>query len=143
MHALPPPCHPGTDRKPPVPVRRSFPQARAAVEGSGIPAVRPSSPPWLLPLLRGISSSTWEFVGFGRWLGPRLIHLEGNIQGADREESSRVADRNPLAALAHGHTLAEAIVDSVREPLVVLDRDLRVIAASRSFYRTFSVEPQN
>ena len=54
-----------------------------------------------------------------------------------------MADRNPLAAVAHGHTLAEAIVDSVREPLVVLDRDLRVIAASRSFYRTFAVEPRN
>jgi PAS domain S-box-containing protein len=71
------------------------------------------------------------------------LTLKDNIQGADREESSRVADRNPLAAVAHGHTLAEAIVDSVREPLVVLDRDLRVIAASRSFYRTFAAEPRN
>jgi two-component sensor histidine kinase len=53
-----------------------------------------------------------------------------------------VADRNPLADVAHGHSLAEAIVDTVREPLVVLDRDLRVIAASRSFYRTFAAEPQ-
>jgi chemotaxis protein methyltransferase CheR len=33
--------------------------------------------------------------------------------------------------------LADAIVDTVREPLVVLDRDLRVVAASRSFYRAF------
>jgi two-component sensor histidine kinase len=54
-----------------------------------------------------------------------------------------VSDHNPLATVAHGHTLAEAIVDTVREPLVVLDRDLRVIAASRSFYRTFAVEPRN
>ena len=54
-----------------------------------------------------------------------------------------MADNNPLAALAHGHSLAEAIVDTVREPLVVLDRDLRVIAASRSFYRTFAAEPRN
>jgi hypothetical protein len=54
-----------------------------------------------------------------------------------------VSDHNPLAAVAHGHTLAEAIVDTVREPLVVLHRDLRVIAASRSFYRTFAVEPRN
>ena len=54
-----------------------------------------------------------------------------------------MADRNPLADVAHGHSLAEAIVDTVREPLVVLDRDLRVIAASRSFYRTFAVEPRN
>jgi chemotaxis protein methyltransferase CheR len=58
------------------------------------------------------------------------------------ERTSGVADRNPLAAVAHGHSLAEAIVDTVREPLVVLDRDLRVIAASRSFYRTFAADPQ-
>lgn len=30
-----------------------------------------------------------------------------------------------------GHTLAQAIVDTVREPLIVLDGDLRVIAAIR------------
>ena len=54
-----------------------------------------------------------------------------------------MSDHNPLATVAHGHTLAEAIVDTVREPLVVLDRDLRVIAASRSFYRTFAVERRN
>ena len=54
-----------------------------------------------------------------------------------------MADHNPLAAVAHGHSLAEAIVDTVREPLVVLDRDLRVIAASRSFYRTFAAEPRS
>jgi chemotaxis protein methyltransferase CheR len=42
-----------------------------------------------------------------------------------------------------GRILAAAIVDTLREPLVVLDRDLRVVAASRSFYRTFGVEPQN
>ena len=58
-------------------------------------------------------------------------------------DSSGLAAHNPLAAVAHGHSLAEAIVDTVREPLVVLDRDLRVIAASRSFYRTFAAEPRN
>lgn len=42
-----------------------------------------------------------------------------------------------------GRMLAAAIVDTLREPLVVLDRDLRVITASRSFYQTFGVEPQN
>jgi nitrogen-specific signal transduction histidine kinase len=35
--------------------------------------------------------------------------------------------------------LAQAIVDTVREPLLVLDKDLRVLAASRSFYQTFKV----
>jgi two-component sensor histidine kinase len=36
-------------------------------------------------------------------------------------------------------TLALAIVDTVREPLLVLDDGLRVLAASRSFYLTFEV----
>ena len=35
--------------------------------------------------------------------------------------------------------LAHAIVDAVREPLVVLDQELRVVAASQSFYLTFKV----
>ena len=52
-----------------------------------------------------------------------------------------MAKRNPLAVVAGGHSLAEAIVDTVREPLIVLDRELRVVAASRSFYQTFGAEP--
>jgi two-component sensor histidine kinase len=39
--------------------------------------------------------------------------------------------------------LAQAIVDTVAEPLVVLDSDLRVVTASRSFYLTFKVDRQN
>ena len=36
---------------------------------------------------------------------------------------------------------AESIVTTVREPLLVLDKDLRVVSANRSFYATFKVEP--
>jgi two-component sensor histidine kinase len=39
--------------------------------------------------------------------------------------------------------LAQAIVDTVREPVLVLDKDLSVIAASRSFYSVFKVTPQD
>ena len=35
---------------------------------------------------------------------------------------------------------AESIVDTVREPLLVLTADLRVRAANESFYRTFRVD---
>lgn len=38
---------------------------------------------------------------------------------------------------------AENIVDTVREPLIVLDGELRVISANRSFYSTFQVLPQD
>jgi diguanylate cyclase (GGDEF)-like protein/PAS domain S-box-containing protein len=37
---------------------------------------------------------------------------------------------------------AEAIIDTVREPLVVLDDDLRVVSASRAFYGAFKVTRQ-
>jgi PAS domain S-box-containing protein len=37
---------------------------------------------------------------------------------------------------------AESIIDTVRDPLLVLDADLRVRSASRSFYEVFEVKPQ-
>jgi len=37
---------------------------------------------------------------------------------------------------------SESIINTVREPLVVLDAELRVITASKSFYQTFKVEPE-
>ena len=37
---------------------------------------------------------------------------------------------------------SESIVDTVREPLIVLDEDLRVVTASRSFYEVFKVNPE-
>ena len=37
------------------------------------------------------------------------------------------------------HVQAQGIVDTVREPLLVLDRDLVVLSASRSFFETFGV----
>jgi len=52
--------------------------------------------------------------------------------------STRVAAE---AAVQEARELAEAIVDTVHEPLVVLDGALRVISASRSFYQRFQVTP--
>jgi two-component sensor histidine kinase len=48
-------------------------------------------------------------------------------------------DSQPFLENKEAATLAQAIVDTVREPLLVLDKDLGVLAASRSFYLTFKV----
>lgn len=48
----------------------------------------------------------------------------------------------PLNSLEDAHGLAQAIVNTVREPLLVLDQNLRVVAASRSFFQTFRVNRQ-
>lgn len=44
-----------------------------------------------------------------------------------------------MSSTLYESALAHAIVDTIREPLLVLDEDLRVVAASRSFCRFFQV----
>jgi len=50
--------------------------------------------------------------------------------------------RDQFTDIADACALAQSIVDTVREPVVVLDKGLRVIAASRSFYSAFNVSPE-
>ena len=57
--------------------------------------------------------------------------------------------KETVKALGYNKKEAEAFIDifdnilgSVREPLVVLDSDLRVVKANRSFYQTFKVKPE-
>ncbi|RKT44568.1 chemotaxis protein CheB [Thiocapsa rosea] len=76
----------------------------------------------------------------GAWylmrIGPYRT-LENVIEGAvitfvDISERKRGED-----AVHAARAFAEAIVDAIREPLVVLDAELRVISANRAFYRHF------
>jgi two-component sensor histidine kinase len=51
--------------------------------------------------------------------------------------------RQKFSEVEDACSLAQAIVDTVREPLIVLDKDLRAIAASRSFYVKFATNPDD
>ncbi len=48
-------------------------------------------------------------------------------------------DNKLFTAIEEARAFAQAVIDTVREPFLVLDQDLRVLAASRSFYQTFKV----
>ena len=48
-----------------------------------------------------------------------------------------------LQGIEDAQTLAQAIVDTIHEPLLVLDAQFRVLAASRSFYAIFQVDPEH
>ena len=50
--------------------------------------------------------------------------------------------RDQFTNVTDACALAQSIVDTVREPVIVLDKGLRVIAASRSFYSAFEVSPE-
>lgn len=59
-----------------------------------------------------------------------------------RNRAIDMVAESPLASGAGRRTLEQAIVDTVRQPLLVLDEELRVVTASRSFYAAFKVNRQ-
>ena len=89
-------------------------------------------------LLREVESDS------GAWYNRRLVpYRTGNndIQGAvitfaDVSEMKAV-ERESEAA----HNYSSSIVDAIRQPLIVLDHELRIISASPSFYHGFAVMP--
>jgi PAS domain S-box-containing protein len=57
-------------------------------------------------------------------------------------EASEAQRKWAEQAIRDAQKYAESIVATVREPLLVLDADLRVITANKSFYQTFQVTPE-
>ena len=52
-----------------------------------------------------------------------------------------ITDAKHSERLQAARLLADSIVDTVREPFLVLDRELRVVRANRAYYQAFRVEP--
>ena len=74
-------------------------------------------------------------------VGPRVMLL--NARKLDRElillAIEDVTDRQQSAHLLSQVEHAQEVVDTVREPLLILDANLRVHSANRAFYQTFAV----
>jgi len=82
----------------------------------------------------------------GAWLLARMQPyrtldnvIEGVVLTFTNISEIQEAERIKLGAVQLARELAEGIVNTVNEPLVVLDGDLRVVSASRSFYKYFEV----
>lgn len=56
-------------------------------------------------------------------------------------EASKIVLKHAEAEIQQARNYAENIVETVREPLLVLDGDLKIISANRSFYQTFKETP--
>ena len=57
--------------------------------------------------------------------------------------TSLVPKITPFVVVPDATALAHAIVNTVRDPLLVLDHDLRIIAASRAFFQIFHLTDQD
>ena len=72
----------------------------------------------------------------------QLVHelTELRSQNAALEKTITAIMSIELAAEG-ARRYAESIVETIREPLLILDADLKIISANRNFYRTFKVTP--
>ncbi len=80
----------------------------------------------------------------GRWYLVRIIPyktLENIIDGAVITFTD-ISEQKEIQKLAGQLEYVKSIVDTVREPLVVLDDELKVISANDSFYDKFKVEEE-
>ncbi|HEY3277812.1 MAG TPA: ATP-binding protein [Syntrophorhabdaceae bacterium] len=70
-----------------------------------------------------------------------ISELEGMRRRAAEVEKLEFALRGTEAAYRETCGYAEGMMDTVREPLLVLDDQLKVLSAGRSFYETFKTTP--
>ena len=68
--------------------------------------------------------------------------LENVIQGVVLTFNDISGLKKFEAEIREARQYAESIVDTVREPLIILDGDFKVISAGRSFYQNFQVKPE-
>ncbi len=80
----------------------------------------------------------------GRWYNMRILPyrtLDDVIDGVVMTFADTTALKQTEAQLQEARDYAQSIIATIREPLVVLDGDLRIVSASLSFYETFAVQP--
>lgn len=102
------------------------------------------------------------WVGIGTEIGTEIDEQKRSDEAVDHRVRERTADiesahfqlsqtsrslrdenahhQQAEAALQQALLLAESVAETVREPLLVLDNELRIATANRSFYRTFGIE---
>jgi formate hydrogenlyase transcriptional activator len=75
-------------------------------------------------------------------LRTRLEVTEQRLEEANRLLQAQIAERMRAEETSEkAQRYTESIVETIREPLIVLTPDLRVISANHSFYETFQVTP--
>jgi two-component system CheB/CheR fusion protein len=97
-------------------------------------------------VLRSLTPLKHEIeAGDGAWYNRRILpyrtddnQIEGVVITFAGVSEIKAAERELQAARAY----SDSIIDTIRQPLVVLDEELRVVSANRSFYDIFALEPE-
>ncbi|MBE9005012.1 PAS domain-containing protein [Fortiea sp. LEGE XX443] len=101
--------------------------------------------PQILEVINTLNFKTQEVQDQeGHWYDLRVRPyrtIDHKIDGAVLVLVDIDALKRSVEQLRASRDYAEAIVDTVKESLVVLNTDLRVVSANRYFYETFQVQP--
>ena len=84
-------------------------------------------------------------TGDGRWYEMRINPYrttENRIEGVVVSFMDITSIKELESSLEYARTYAENVIATVKEPLIVLDPELRVVSANRSFYTIFQVTPE-
>ena len=71
-----------------------------------------------------------------------IDELRGLRDLIKRLEASKMELKRAEVKTQRARSYAENIIETVRDPLLVLDEDLKLLSANRSFYKTFKVTPR-
>ena len=80
----------------------------------------------------------------GHWYNMRILpyrSADNAIDGVVMTFADITAMKRLEESSQAAREYAENIIATIREPLLVLDGELRIVSASRSFYETFQVTP--
>jgi diguanylate cyclase (GGDEF)-like protein/PAS domain S-box-containing protein len=88
-----------------------------------------------IPQISGAGKSFKKITSFEKIL--KIAQYYEKISEMEKHKS-RKQEKDLQKALEY----SDAIIATVREPFVVLDKEFKIITANRSFYRTFQVNPE-
>ena len=135
-------------------IRRVTPQAEKALNIISSDAGRPISkiklnvdiPDFekiLLDVIESLHPKTFEIKDReGNWYSVYIRPyrtLDNKIDGVVAIFVDITERKKAQQVIEDARAYAESIIETMREPLIVLDTDLKVISANRSFYQTFKV----
>ncbi len=75
--------------------------------------------------------------------GAPVRDASGNITGVVLVFRDQIKEREAQKEIEKARQFAESIIETIHEPLIVLDDRLRVISANRAFYEAFAETPEH
>ena len=77
--------------------------------------------------------------GYKKNLKSEILKLQKQIKELEKLQRE---SKKAIQEIKEAKQYAESIIETVREPLIILDANLKIIFANRSFYRTFKTKPE-